>query len=140
MTRATPSAQALGGDELVAVLSPDAHLVIDASHNVVICTAERRVTVTDAGRWANKIMEARMRAAAEWERSEEERRPNGANWRRDNQLAAAALHTAYGPAWLEMPAHERSRMIARFRTDYAVSVSQLDLDSYARHWAGENHV
>ena len=46
------------GDRPVAVLSPDAHLVVDASTCIVICTPERRITVGHVSNWCEQLVNA----------------------------------------------------------------------------------
>lgn len=47
------------GDRVVHQLGPDAVLVIDKSHCIVIATPERRITVGDVSRWMGQLDAAR---------------------------------------------------------------------------------
>ena len=53
----------LDSDRVQCHLSPDAVLVIDKSHCIVICTPERRITVGDVARWSGQLEAARTEVA-----------------------------------------------------------------------------
>lgn len=74
MCLATADATALEGDKLVAVLSPDAHLVTDASTCIVLRTPERRITVSNVDDWREQLFTARTWAAVYRDDAETRRR------------------------------------------------------------------
>lgn len=47
-----------------ASLTPDATLAVEETGNVVLITAERRITVTDVQRWIDELRTARTIAGA----------------------------------------------------------------------------
>jgi hypothetical protein len=69
-----PFAMVREGDEVQGSLGPDALLVIDASHCIVICTPERRITVGDVQLWRSRLFDARTAVGVRTDLADEERR------------------------------------------------------------------
>ena len=131
---ADPTAQAREGDELVSVLSPDAHLVIDSTHNIVLRTPERRITIGNVRNWQAKIDQARAMQVIMSDQAEEARRENVANWLRDRSLASMALRRVNPARFKGMSDVELARLVTEFVHDFEGSHTQLPLDEYAARW------
>jgi hypothetical protein len=74
VTTPDPALMRREGDEVQCRLGPDADLVIDASHCLVICTPERRITVGDVHHWCSSLAEGKATVALLDQLADEERR------------------------------------------------------------------